>query len=362
MAVLNALARILQGIVALLVRGRIWVESEFDGRTATCGPNALAMAESWALQKYIGQILFGKTATSVIYNRMRAAGRCDANGASVLLAINAQAVADGLKTAVMWLNGGPVRYPAVADWAKWCVARFAENAGVIAEPSAAHFLHDEISGKGMDAGPDLSFHYIFLNGYWPGGFHPTYQKDLPEGMFACDGDSDANNPIVAGKRTRVIAGSKTQFYSMVTLGNARLYELMAVYAKVPVAPPPPPAPVMPANYKTFLADPEIKANGWTYGVVENLPALFCGGIYVYKGFGNFLANHPELVKGLFRWNLPKAVEKKRAQVESWNPTHGEGAVQDFHLMRLIWTPADGVYVTWAIDELEYYEAKAGVAE
>jgi hypothetical protein len=176
MAVLNALARILQGIVALLVRGRIWVESEFDGRTATCGPNALAMAESWALQKYIGQILFGKTATSVIYNRMRAAGRCDANGASVLLAINAQAVADGLKTAVMWLNGGPVRYPAVADWAKWCVARFAENAGVIAEPSAAHFLHDEISGKGMDAGPDLSFHYIFLNGYWPGGFHPTYQK------------------------------------------------------------------------------------------------------------------------------------------------------------------------------------------
>jgi hypothetical protein len=365
MAVLNTLVRILQNIVAMLLGGRIWVESEFDGKTATCGPNALGMAQSWALQKYIGAARAGQTATTVIYNRMRAAGRCDANGASVLLALNAQAVADGFKTAIMWSASGPIRYPALATWAKWCVDRFKERAGIIMEPSHAAVLRDLLTGKGMDAGPSLAFHYIFLCGYWPGGYHPTYKRDLPEGMFACDGDSDANNPIVGGARTRVIAGDRLQFYSLENLAAAAPYEMMALYSKIPVAPPPPPPPpppAVPANYAKFLADPEIAAMGWKYGVVEGLPALLANGTFMYKGFGNFMADHPELAKGLFKWNQPKGPERKRTQVELWNPTHGEGAVQDLHLMRLVWTPKDGVYIMWVVDELNFVEQKAGVTE
>ena len=51
------------------------------------------------------------------------------------------------------------------------------------EPSHAAVLRDRLSGKDMDAGPDLAFHYIYLSGYWPGGHNATYGRDLAEGML-----------------------------------------------------------------------------------------------------------------------------------------------------------------------------------
>jgi hypothetical protein len=363
----NFVATILHFLYTIIT-GRVWVESEFDGHNATCGPNALGMAESWALQKYIGSPVAGKTATTVIYNRMRAKGRCDPNGASLLLNLNAQAVDDGFKTSVMATSAGPVRYPSLVSWATWAISRFRENAIVLIEPSRAHFLWDHIAKTGEDAGSDLAFHYLCLDAYWPGGVHPTY-GDLPEGFFALDGDSNANNPVVNGVRTRIRGGSKPQFYDMGALGNAAIFELMAIYSKVPVAPPPPPAPVgpvMPANFKTFLANPNI--HGWTYGVVDGFPALLCNGTYVYKGFGDWVADHPEYFYGdganrsiPWKYNVPLGPEKPRANVEASNPAHGAGSYQDFHYIRLIWTEKDGVYVTFAIDELRYYEQKENVA-
>lgn len=218
-----------------LLPGIVFVESEFlvPGQYATCGPNALAMAESYGTQVYVG--------TPTIYNRMRAGTwydlakkawvkRADPDGSSKMGGLEAQADADKFKT---------VRKNGAADWKAWVIARLKEGAVVIYEPSYGQALHDEISGMGMNA-KDLHYHYDLFVGYWPGGYNDKAGKKLDEGFWFSDGDNGAvdsnpgpNAPIING-RHRMVNGRRVQFYSVATIIASAPYAFMAVYPKVSI--------------------------------------------------------------------------------------------------------------------------------
>ena len=62
-----------------MVAGVKWNESQFQGsplKHSLCGPNALAMAESWGSQSYVN--------TLSVFNRMYSAKRCDSDGAATI--------------------------------------------------------------------------------------------------------------------------------------------------------------------------------------------------------------------------------------------------------------------------------------
>jgi len=329
--------------------GVIWVESEFDGQFATCGPNSLGMAESYGLQRYIGSPVAGQTATTVIYNRMRATGRADPGGASNMGGLEAQANADGFKTARR--NGS-------AGWKDWTIARLNEGATVLVEPSKGQVLHDLVSGQGMDA-TNLAYHFNLIVGYKAG---PNAAQNWPEGFWAADGDNGATNPVVNGHRTRVRGGHNLQYYTVANYAASAPIAFMAVYPKVTITPPNT-LPAMPAEYAAFLADPEIKALGWKYGTYKGEPALIDGnGTPTYRGMALWVAAHPQYYKGDFADNLAEGPEENRAQVETWNAVHGDGAVQTYRRMRLVYSrPENRIYVMWIGSALVALEKKTGVA-
>src|SRR5579859_4303657 len=201
-----------------------WVESEFDGGlTAMCGPNAGAMAECWADQRYLGTPVYGQTATLQFCQRARARGDCDANGASVARGLAHSLSADGYR-----VN----HYGSAANWLATVKSALASPAVVIMEVAAGHNLRDSLSGQGEDAGPGLAYHYILLCEYHPGGFSTRAARDLPEGLWCADGDNNVNNPVVGGVRTRIRAGHDLQFYPVSVLAAAQPYDLIAVYPRV----------------------------------------------------------------------------------------------------------------------------------
>jgi hypothetical protein len=93
-----------------LLPGIVYVESEFQlpGQFATCGPNSLAMAESYGTQAYVS--------TASVALRMEKAGRAGSSGVSTMGGLQAQANADGFRTA---RSGG-------AGWKDWAIARLRE--------------------------------------------------------------------------------------------------------------------------------------------------------------------------------------------------------------------------------------------
>lgn len=321
-------------LAAGMLPGVIWVESEFDGQFATCGPNSLAMAESYGLQRYIGVPVAGQTATTVIYNRMRAAGRADPSGASNMGGLQAQANADGFKTA---------RHDGSAGWKDWTIARLNEGATVIMEPSRGQVLRDLVTGQGMDA-TNLQYHFNLIVGYKAG---PDAAQNWPEGYWMADGDNGATNPVINGVRTRVRGGHNLQYYTIANVMQSAPIAFLAVYPKVSIQPPAPPAP--PAAHPNQPA-------GFPAGWSDDGKTLSYGGVPVVRGFRDYLLAHPELVSGPhFSDNTPIEAERSVAQVEAWNTQHGPGSVQTFHRMRLAWTARDGVYVMWLGDEARYLE-------
>jgi hypothetical protein len=328
--------------------GTIYVESEFQvpGAFATCGPNSLAMAESYGLQSYVS--------TGVIYARMRAGTwrdpsdgrihpRADPGGASKMGGLQAQAQADGFK-----VN----RWDGKGDWKAWTIARLREDAPVLIEPSRGQVLRDFVTGQGMDA-TNLQYHFNLAVGYraaWA----------WPEGFWMADGDNGATNPIVNGRRTRVVNGRNLQYYGADNLAASAPVALLAVYPKVTIGDGLPP---MPPEYAPFLNDPEIKANGWRYGTYKGEPALIDGnGTPTYRGFAGWVAAHPQYFKGDYADNLAVGPEENRTQVEAWNTVHGDGAVQTYRRMRLVFSrPENRIYVMWIGSALVALERKTGVA-
>lgn len=186
--------------------GQVDRESEFvRGLTGACGPNAAAMAERWADQSHLG--------TWDVYERMRAAGRCDPNGASTLAALADDARAAGYRVDVL-----PYREPmAAADWR----AFFDQHAGreaIVMETANGQALRDALTGAGENA-RTLHYHFILVAGWHPGGHSVRAGRDLPPGWWCADGDN-------------FDAGDALQFYPDSVLAAARPCAALAVYPRV----------------------------------------------------------------------------------------------------------------------------------
>jgi hypothetical protein len=324
-----------------LLPGTIYVESEFiiSGVHGACGPNALAMGESRNAQAYVS--------TPSVYNRMRAAKRCDANGVSNMSGIEAQAQADGFKT---------TRRDASAGWRDWCVAQLQAGAVVIYEPSKGQALHDEISGLGMNAS-GLAYHFNLMVGYWLGGMNSKAGKSLDEGFWMADGDNGAvdtnpgaGSPVING-RARMVNGRRVQFYTRATIAASAPYAFMAVYPKIQI------------GGQSMAGVP----SGWSDdGTTLKAP----NGIAVIKGFRNGILHAGESGADIpVPWeadNWPLAPEYTSASIEPGNPAIGAGSRQDFRKGSLGWTESKNVYRIWVGQDVQFYakalaDAKAQIA-
>jgi hypothetical protein len=208
----------------------------------------------------------------------------------------------------------------------------------------AHYLRDALTGEGEDAGPNLAGHFIMAAEYHPGGLSARSGRVLPEGFYCADGDSNVNNPIVGGRRTRRVADHRLQFYTVATLRAANPVNVIRVYPRVSFGP--------------VYTEPHGLA-GWRDTAGAD-PANFDGVLYapsgskLVHGFRQYVLR--EAAAG--RWdkaNSPIEDERGVTQVERWNTKHGAGTVQTFHTCRLCWTPSEGVYMMWLGDEALYVE-------
>jgi hypothetical protein len=199
-----------------VVGGTLWRESEFQYApgagwlTGTCGPNALAMAESWARQQYVS--------TLSIYQRMRAAGRCAPNGASTIYTLYRQALADGFRAE--WL---PFQQPNPAFGA-FTAARLGQ-AVIVTEFANGQALRDFLSGKGENA-TNLHYHFVLLAGYQSSG--PALLpfaggRLVPAGYWVADGDNYAT-PRGSGPQL-----NQMQFYPSAVLAAAQPCAALAIY-------------------------------------------------------------------------------------------------------------------------------------
>jgi hypothetical protein len=202
---------------ARLLPGQIWRESEFvydrvakRWLTGACGPNALAMAESWASQSY--------SSTLDTYYRLRLADRCAPNGAATLSALT-QDTADAGYTIDLLPYQEPM--PEM-EWRAFCT-RHAGKQAIVLEVARGQLLVDSISGQGENA-RDLGYHFIVLMGWHPGGHCARMNHELPPGWWCSDGDNFAK-------------GNVLQFYPDSVLLAASPCAALAVYAQGPGAGP-----------------------------------------------------------------------------------------------------------------------------
>ncbi len=193
---------------SILLPGRIWRESEFvfdpAGKrwlTGTCGPNAIAMAASWADQCY--------HSTLEVYRRLRAAGRCAANGAATLALLAEDVSAAGYPLEVL-----PYREPMPENEWRTFLEKHAGRRAVVLELACGQALVDSISGKGENA-RNLRYHFVVVMGWHSGGHSARMNHDLPSGWWCSDGDNFARGDVL-------------QFYSDTVLLAARPCAAMAI--------------------------------------------------------------------------------------------------------------------------------------
>ncbi len=174
---------------AILLPGQLWRESEFvydhtakRWLTGTCGPNALAMAESWADQRH--------HTTLDLYQKLRAAGRCALSGATTLAALALEATDAGYSHDLL-----SYREPMPeAEWRDFC-ARHVGREAILLEVARGQSLIDAISGNGENA-RDLRYHFIVVLGWHPGGLSPRMNRELPAGWWCSDGDNFAKGNVL----------------------------------------------------------------------------------------------------------------------------------------------------------------------
>lgn len=219
-----------------VVSGTRWNESEFQGgHFATCGPNALAMAESWGAQAYVN--------TLTVYGRMVATKRCEDNGAATIDSLEEQAVADGFKVEKVAFNGAGIDE---ATWRHFLAAHAARSV-VIVETLEGCQLRDLISGQTEDAqltGPNrLQRHFFGIYGL-NDGTQPSalFKRTVPAGYIVSDGCNGLMNPVVNGVRQRVIGGKQQLYYPYALVRASRPAALLAVYPKSANQPPTPTTP------------------------------------------------------------------------------------------------------------------------
>ncbi len=191
---------------ATFLPGRVDRSTEFvGGLTGACGPNAASMAERWADQSTLG--------TLDVYHRMRAAGRCDANGVSNLSGLVDDARSAGYRVDVL-PYGEPM---AEAMWRAFFAAHVGREA-VVFETANGQALVDALTGRGENA-RNLHYHFVMVAGWHPGGHSDRAGRDLPPGWWCCDGDN-------------FDVGDVLQFYPDGVLAASRPCGAMAVYPRV----------------------------------------------------------------------------------------------------------------------------------
>ncbi len=288
---------------AIFLPGRVDRESEFvGGLTGACGPNASAMAQRWADQSHL--------TTLDVYHRMRAAGRCDPNGASTLSALADDARAAGYNVALLSFQQ-PMPAGSWRDFFQRHVGRQA----IVFETANGQALRDTLTGKGENA-TNLHYHFVMVAGWHPGGHSDRAGRDLPAGWWCADGDNYDSGDVL-------------QFYEDGILAASQPSGALAIAARV--------------AFDEIGADPVGIPNNWhDDGATLTAP----NGVPVVKGFRDWVLTHP--------WSAddwPLAPEAGLPSVEPGNPSIGAGTRQDFRMTSLGWTPTRGVYRIWTGQDL-----------
>jgi hypothetical protein len=302
--------------------GEVHRETEFvGGLHAACGPNAASMAERWADQS--------RLVTLDVYHRMRAKGRCDANGASRLTALEADARDAGYRVDVL-----PFRQPMPeAEWRSFFDKHVGREA-IVFETGNGQALRDALTGKEENA-RNLHYHFVMIAGWHPGGVtrHPQAKgRNLPPGWWCADGDNFAR-------------GNVLEFYPEGVLKAAQPVGTFAVYPRAAVL-----LHGGSEGGKVMSAIP----TGWhDDGTTLKAP----NGVTAMKGFREWVLAH--------EWNKedwPLAAERALESVEPGNASIGAGTRQDFRMTSLGWTKQRGVYRIWSGQDLAALEAELAQAQ
>lgn len=225
-----------------LLPGRIVSESEFiSGVSGACGANALSSALRWLIQQ-------DSPNTKTVFQQLLAWGLCAPNGVMTIDQLRAAPSHSGYDF--------PVQTPPAGENLLGFATHFftpTPRAPVLLYLSNGQALQDAISGTGEDA-TGLQGHFITLVGYNTGGASPRAGgRTLPQGFWACDGDSTIQNPLVNGARVHRFVNTDLVYYPVSVLSQAGAGYAIAVLPKVP------PVPIDPcADVKAQLAAANAK--------------------------------------------------------------------------------------------------------
>lgn len=219
-----------------LLPGSLWQRTEFfDGHTGTCGETALAMAESWGLQRYVSP--------AAIYRRMADAGLMDnLNGDSTNGQLAQEAVNDGFRIDVLPYNQN--NFPLDNDTWRTFVNMHIGHEAIVLQLHNGQELVNQLTGQGENA-YHLQNHVITLVGFHQNGYSPLAGENLPSGWWAADGDALGEDHHL-------------QFFADPVLAAAQPFAAIALYAQVampqgsalPTQPPPAPPSKTPTPAST----------------------------------------------------------------------------------------------------------------
>lgn len=220
-----------------ILPGALWQRTEFfDGHTGTCGETALAMAESWASQRYVSP--------ATIYHRMDKAGlMVNDNGDSTNEQLAQEAINDGFRIDVLPYDEN--NYPRDNDSWRAFVNSHVYRQAIVLQVHNGQALVNVLTGLGENA-YHLQNHVIVLVGFHQDGYSPLAGEYLPTGWWTVDGAALGQDHHL-------------QYYTDDMLAAAQPFAAIALYARVQMPSsttlPSQPEPAPPPASATVTAPP-----------------------------------------------------------------------------------------------------------